>query len=148
LLTSFCYPQQSCQGVHQQSYIPLPLITNYIGPILQPQESFQSRVILKEDKHIPQFLVYWEGIDAEHATWEELTYMQQAYSDFNLEDKVDFEGGGNVTSGNSTRTIKEIGREKNNEEVSSDAMIVDNRKTVRMQKANSLMMDYVCEEYY
>ena len=68
--------------------------------------------------------------------------------DFNLEDKVDFEGGGNVTSGNSTRTIKEIGREKNNEEVSSDAMIVDNRKTVRMQKANSLMMDYVCEEYY
>jgi len=29
--------------------------------------------------------------------------MQQAYSDFNLEDKVDFDGRANVTSGNSTR---------------------------------------------
>jgi len=48
-----------CQGVHQQSYISLPLITNDIGPILQPQESLQSRVILKGDKHIPQVLVHW-----------------------------------------------------------------------------------------
>jgi len=38
--------------------------------------------------------------------------MQQAYSDFNLEE------GGNVTSENSTRAIKEMGMEKNNEEVS------------------------------
>jgi len=38
-----------------------------------------------------------------------------------------------VTSGNSTRAIKEMGRKKNNEEVSSDAMIVDNRKSVRME---------------
>ena len=137
-----------CQGVHQQSYIPLSLITNDIGPILQPQESLQSRVILKRDKHIPQVLVHLEGIDVEHTTWEKLIYMQQAYSDFNLEDKVDFERGDNVTSGNSTRTIKEICREKNNEEVSSDAMIVGNNQSVRMQKANSLMKDYVCEKYY
>jgi len=34
-----------------------------------------------------------------------------------------------VTSGNSTMAIKEMGREKNNEEVSSDAMIVGNRKS-------------------
>jgi len=73
--------------------------------------------------------------------------MQQAYSDFNLEDKVDFEGGGNVTSGNSTKTIKEMGMEKNNKEVSSDVMIVGNRKrSTRMGKTNS--EDYVCEEYY
>jgi len=133
-----------CQGVHQQSYIPLPLITNGIGPILQPQESLQSRVILKGDKHIPQVLVHWKGIDAEHATWKELTYMLQAYFDFNLEDKIDFEGGDNVTSGNSTRIIKEMGMEKNNKEVSSDAMIVGNRKSARMRKANSLMKNYVC----
>jgi len=36
-----------------------------------------------------------------------------------------------VTSGNSTREIKEMDREKNNEEVSSDAMIVGNRKSAR-----------------
>jgi len=59
--------------------------------------------------------------------------MQQAYPDFNLENKVDFEGGGNVTSGNNTRKIKEMGRERNNKEVSSDAMIVDNRKSTRME---------------
>ena len=90
-------------------------------------------------------MVQWEGIDAEHATWEEFTYMQQAYLDFNLEGKFDFDGRGNVTSGNSTntRTVKEMGREKNNEEVPSDAMIVDNRKSSRMRKANSLMKDYV-----
>ena len=93
----------------------------------------QSRVILKGDKNIPQVVVHWEGIDAKHATWEELTYMQQVYPDFNLEDKVDFDGGDNVTSGNSTRTIQEIDREKNNsirknEQVSSDGMIVGNKK--------------------
>jgi len=32
----------------------------------------QSRIILKEDKHIPGGLVHWESIDAEHTTWEEL----------------------------------------------------------------------------
>ena len=71
--------------------------------------------------------------------------MQQVYPDFNLEDKVDFDGRGNVTSGNSTNTriVKEMGREKNSEEVSSDAMIVGNRKSSRMRKANSLMKDYV-----
>jgi len=81
-----------CQGVNQQSYIPLPLIINDIGPILKPADILQSRIILEGDKHIPQVLVHWKGIDAEHATWEEFTYMQQAYSDFNLEDKVDFDG--------------------------------------------------------
>jgi len=79
----------------------------------------QSRVILKGDKHIPQVLVHWEDIDAEHA-WEEFTYMQQAYSDFNLEDKVYFEGGVNVTSENSTRAIKEMSMEKNNKEMCND----------------------------
>ena len=96
------------QGVHQQSYIPLSLITNDIGPILQPADILQSRVNLKGDKHTPQVLVHWKGIDAEHATWEEFTYIQQAYPDFNLEDKVDFDGEDNVTSGNNTntRTVK------------------------------------------
>jgi len=51
----------------------------------------------------------------------------------------------NVTSGNSTntKTVKEMGREKNIEEVPSDAIIVGNRKSSSMQKANSLMKDYV-----
>jgi len=51
-----------------------------------------------------------------------------------------------VTSGNSTntRTVKEMGKEKNNEEVSSDAMIVGNKKSSRMQRPiHSLMKDYV-----
>jgi len=47
---------KSWQGVHHQSYIPLPLITNDIGPILQPADILQSRIILKGDKHIPQSL--------------------------------------------------------------------------------------------
>jgi len=36
-----------------------------------------------------------------------------------------------------------MGREKHNEEVSSDAMGVGNRKSSRMGKGNSLMKDYV-----
>jgi len=36
--------------------------------------------------------------------------MQQVYLDFNLEDKVDFEGRGNVTSENSTRAIQEMNK--------------------------------------
>ena len=124
------------------------MITNDIGLILQPPEILQSRIILKGDKHIPQVLVHYEGVDVEHATWEELTYTQQAYPSFNLENNVDFKGGGNVTSGNSTRAIQEMNMEKNNsvtnnKQVLSDAMIVGKKKGVRMQMANSRMKDYV-----
>jgi len=107
------------------------------------------RVILKGDKYIPQVLVHWEGIDPEHVPWEEFTYMQQAYPNFNLEDNVDFDGRGNVTSGNSTntKTVKEMGREKNNEEVSSDAMIVGKRNNAGRPIHSGLCV-IISEEYY
>jgi len=37
-----------CQRVHQQSYIPLPLITNDIGPILQPGDILQLELFSRE----------------------------------------------------------------------------------------------------
>jgi len=74
----------------------------------------QSIIILKGDQQIPKVLVQWAGIGIENATWEELSYRKQAYHEFNLEDKIDFNGGGNVTQKNNLGVIQEkIVTEKN-----------------------------------
>jgi len=39
-----------CHSAHEQLNIPLPFITNDIGPILQPQDILQSKVILQRDQ--------------------------------------------------------------------------------------------------
>ena len=41
-------------------------------------------------------LVQWENLT--EASWEDLAEFQASYPHFNLEDKVGFNGGGNVTN--------------------------------------------------
>ncbi|GJX34452.1 retrotransposon-related protein [Tanacetum coccineum] len=49
------------------------------------------------EKYERQVLVQWARQSSEEATWEWLTDFQSAYPTCNLEDKVVFEDGGNVT---------------------------------------------------
>ena len=67
-------------------------------PIIQPVSILHSRVILRGQHQVTQYLIQWEGLDAAVVTWEDHDKLQQAFSEFNLEDKVHFNGGGIVTS--------------------------------------------------
>jgi hypothetical protein len=43
---------------------------------------------------VVQLLVQWKGKDVEDATWEDLIVLKSQFSNLNLGDKVNVEGGG------------------------------------------------------
>nr|KYP37665.1 Transposon Ty3-I Gag-Pol polyprotein [Cajanus cajan] len=98
-----------CKGEHQQQYLPLPFLTNEFGPVIQPLKVLQSRVILRENQHIPQVLVQWEGLDISQVTWEDALTLQSEYPNFNLEDKVVVHGGSNVMNGAGSEHVGNVG---------------------------------------
>ncbi|GJR88694.1 ty3-gypsy retrotransposon protein [Tanacetum coccineum] len=63
----------------------------------QPVGVYDSRMVLQNGKYERQVLVQWAGRSPEEETWEWLTDFQSAYPTCNLEDKVVFKDGGNVT---------------------------------------------------
>jgi hypothetical protein len=48
---------------------------------------------------VPQVLVHWLGEPATSATWEDLDDFKARYPEFQLEDELDFDGGGDVMYG-------------------------------------------------
>ncbi|KAJ1418254.1 Chromo-like domain superfamily [Sesbania bispinosa] len=51
-----------------------------------------KRVIRRNSTEIQQVLVHWQSTEPNEATWEDLDDFQQAYPQFNLEDKVAVKG--------------------------------------------------------
>ncbi|MCH96424.1 hypothetical protein A2U01_0017410, partial [Trifolium medium] len=84
------------KGQASDPYIPLPLTTHELVPILQPMTVLKNRDIMRNDQIIPQVLIKWEGLSNTDATWEDVKDMAENYPTFNLEDKVDVEGEGIV----------------------------------------------------
>nr|KYP60996.1 hypothetical protein KK1_023419 [Cajanus cajan] len=99
-----------CKGDHSTPYVPLPITATDIAPVMQPARILNSRVILRGHQHMPQHLVLWEGLDETQATWEYHSALQQPYPAFNLEDKVDFNGGRIVTSAHIEGANEEIAK--------------------------------------
>jgi len=83
-------------GDHPQSHVPMLLLTTAKGSVIQPQHILASYVILRDTKQVLQLLIQWESLDASHSTWENLNIIIRDYPNFNLEDKVAFDGEGNV----------------------------------------------------
>ena len=67
-------------------------------PVEQPLAICDSRVVLQNGLPTRQVLVQWLGSSPEEATWEGLSEFQAAYPTYHLEDKVDLEEEGNVTT--------------------------------------------------
>lgn len=49
-------------GDPSAQYIPLPLLSSYEGPIIQPLQILDSRTFLPNGNWIPQVLIQWDGI--------------------------------------------------------------------------------------
>lgn len=134
-----------CKGEHNVHYLPLPLTTNELGPILMPQTIIQSRVILQQQQQIPQVLVQWEGLPRSVATWENWSEFQDNYPNLNLEDKVSFNGGSNVMieinhEGTKDKII-ELEANHTNGQVAIDPPLVQIRRSVRERKENRKYSD-------
>ncbi|WVZ17565.1 hypothetical protein V8G54_010547 [Vigna mungo] len=81
------------KGDDTATTIPLPLLIDEEGIMLQPLQVLNRRTILKGEQLIPQVLVQWSGQEVSEATWENAEDMSHLYPNFNLEVKVIFNGG-------------------------------------------------------
>ncbi|PNY00079.1 hypothetical protein L195_g023353, partial [Trifolium pratense] len=70
-------------------YIPLPLTTTELGPVLQPVAVLKRRDRLRNGEVISQVLIKWQGLNNTDATWEDAADIVENYPTFNLEDKVE-----------------------------------------------------------
>nr|KYP54513.1 hypothetical protein KK1_000701 [Cajanus cajan] len=84
-------------GNSPQPYVPLPITTNELGPIVQPWKVLAYRTILRQSRQVPQVLIQCERSELQEAVWEDVDIMKESYPHFNLEDKVAFDGESIVT---------------------------------------------------
>ena len=67
-----------------------------------------------------QVLVEWKGIPLSSATWEDENSLVVAYPEFNLEDKVEVEGGNiDMSSGQNSGFGEQSGTWENNDSLSN-----------------------------
>ncbi|WVY96969.1 hypothetical protein V8G54_029120 [Vigna mungo] len=92
-----CSQLKPCRGDHTQQYVLAITIDFETPPVIQPAAMLQDRQIMQGNKIIKQFLIQWEGLEESTPTWEDESALRKAYPTFNLEDKVNFKGGGIVT---------------------------------------------------
>ena len=74
---------------------PLPLppeVINY-HPVLETYKVLQHRMLPKQEVTVHQILVWWKGLPSTAATWEDLDEFKCVYPNYNLEDKVEVDGG-------------------------------------------------------
>ncbi|KAF7840497.1 Transposon Ty3-I Gag-Pol polyprotein [Senna tora] len=83
-----------CIGSAESTHVPLPLLTTEQGPVISPMAILRHRQILVGEQWEPQLLVAWD--DDSSLTWESFTEFKRSYPSFDLEDKVHFNGRGNV----------------------------------------------------
>nr|GEX28884.1 chromo domain-containing protein [Tanacetum cinerariifolium] len=93
-----------CEDVSMDSIIELSLSKGVIAVLVVVDRFSKSSSTMgvsatlgRNEKYERQVLVQWAGYSLEEGTWEWLTDSQSAYPTCNLEDKVVFEDGGNVT---------------------------------------------------
>jgi hypothetical protein len=130
-----------CKGTHATQYLPLPFITSDTGPILTPETILDSRLVLQQGREVKKILVKWLNLPAAEATWENWTDISTNYPNFNLEDKINFNGGSNVMSGDTevsgdTGTIGISTPQEGKGHLAKDPYIMEPRRGTRMRMAN------------
>nr|KYP54676.1 Retrovirus-related Pol polyprotein from transposon 17.6 [Cajanus cajan] len=131
-------------GSPSQQYLPLPLTTTEFGPSVQPFLVLDSRIIMRNSKSIPQVLIQWDSLGSSAATWEDVKEIRESFPQFNLEDKVAFDGGSIVTcSGNVEERDKEGKVVTQRNHVASDPQDEGLRKSMRQRRENVLWKDFV-----
>ncbi|PNY16670.1 Ty3/gypsy retrotransposon protein [Trifolium pratense] len=87
------------KGSNDDPYLPLPLTTTEVGPTLYPTQVLDSRMVMQASVANPQILIQWGNEANAEAKWEDYNEIKNNYPELNLEDKVEFKGGGIVMKG-------------------------------------------------
>ncbi|KAF7820513.1 Ty3/gypsy retrotransposon protein [Senna tora] len=96
---SLCKNVMHCyRGSVSNITIPLPLVTNKHGPEVKPQRVVDVRQVLVGDNWKTQVLIKWE--DPVAPSWEPVKEFNIRYPAFDLEDKVNLNGKGDVMTDN------------------------------------------------
>jgi len=122
------------------------------GPILQPKKVLAMRTILQGSTRGNQVLIQWEDTPENEATWEYLVDIMASYPFLNLEDKVDFNGRGIVTSEN--KNVEQENGWENSKmrkgkfvmsqgQVTTNPKINENRRSNRKRFQNKRLEGYV-----
>ena len=144
------------KGDSSKPYLPMPLTTADVGPIIPPQVILATRTIKQGEMLIPQVLVQWQGTDSTEATWEDWQELLKDFPTLNLEDKVVFNGGGIVTCGRQVEAELDkakLDKKTNQEFVTASGQMADDpqskdhqgevlRRSHRMKESNRRLKGY------
>nr|KYP53689.1 hypothetical protein KK1_024263 [Cajanus cajan] len=89
-------------GNSSQQYVPLSLNTAVEDSQPIPCRILDSRRIKQQGRWVDQVLVHWAHLPRSDNTWESVSFMQQHFPSFDLEVKVNLNGGGIDTGSKST----------------------------------------------
>jgi hypothetical protein len=115
----------------------MPLTTTEFGPVTQPLNVLDCRVLKRQGKTVSQILIQWDLAPVDDATWEDLEDIRVSFPSFNLVLKVVFDGEGNVT-----RVRMEGEFVKNSGHVAVIPQRQETRKSTRARKESVLLRDY------
>ncbi|CAH9095874.1 unnamed protein product [Cuscuta epithymum] len=131
-------------GKSELPYLPFPLTSSELGPMLSPWKVLDVRVVKRQDKMVWQLLIQWEATEVKDATWEDLQDIKDSYPQFNLEDKVVSDEEGNVTCITNANKggLKSVRKDRH---VANDPNQLGIRHSSRMRKENIRLKDYTLE---
>ena len=113
------------RGAHSPPHQSLPPLVVDSNPIDLPLAICAFRSILRNGHTVQQILVQWTGCPLEDAAWEDFSEFFKLYPSYHLEDKVNFEAGGNDTLPLSLESNAEILNEgKAAQEMSEDPILI------------------------
>jgi len=114
-------------------FILVTLLNNDKGPILQPSIILDRCKIKRNGIWLSEVLIQWKELPEEEATWEGEHEIQRLYPHFDLEDKVNFNGGGIDTNNN-------IMRSKNKNSQTMEKV----KRSIRMGQRPKWLENYTC----
>ncbi|MCH79728.1 Ty3/gypsy retrotransposon protein, partial [Trifolium medium] len=77
---------------HEEEVLP-DLMEEQIE-VYYPESVLATRKMKQSGEEISQLLIHWKGKNVEEATWEDELMIRSQFPKFDLEDKVNIEGGG------------------------------------------------------
>lgn len=91
--------------------MPLPLEIVASHPIMEPFQILQHKIGTRDGQQVKQILVEQKDISLSSTTWEDADTFAPAYPypEFNLEDKVEVEGGISMSIDQDNVTSKQSG---------------------------------------
>ena len=114
-------------------FILVTLLNNDKGPILQPSIILDRCKIKRNGIWLSEVLIQWKELPEEEATWEGEHEIQRLYPHFDLEDKVNFNGGGIDTNNNIMRS-----KNKNSQTMKKV------KRSIRMGQRPKWLENYTC----